>query len=118
MSARWFQQVELASLSGALGNFKDKDLVDLIRSREYLPEIRGGWHLSSFLSLEDLQTKWRNFSHQELVRENMDDWVEKCWVEGLAVENGNSMTQLAELPDLPAAVLDGPAFWFRGRNDS
>jgi hypothetical protein len=28
------------------------------------------------------------------------------------------MTQLAELPDLPAALLDGPAFWFRGRNDS
>jgi hypothetical protein len=118
MSARWFQQVEWASLSGALGHFKDKDLVDLIRSRENLPAIRGGWHFSSFLSLEDLQTKWRNFSHQELVRENMDQWVEKCWLEGLAVENGNPMTQLADLPDLPAAVLDGPAFWFRGRNDS
>jgi hypothetical protein len=118
MSARWFQQVECASLSGALGHFKDADIVDLICSRENLPAIRGGWHFSSFLSLEDLQTKWRNFSHQELVRENMDAWVEKCWLEGLAVENGNPMTQLADLPDLPAAVLDGPAFWFRGRNDS
>lgn len=118
MSARWFQQVELASLSGALRAFKDRDIVDLIRSRQGLPEIRAGWHFSSFFSLEDLQTKWRNFSHQELVRENMDQWVEKCWVEGRAVENGNPMTQLADLPDLPAALLDGPAFWFRGRDDS
>jgi hypothetical protein len=118
MSARWFQQVEWASLSGALQHFRGKDVVDLIRTREHLPVIVGGWHFSSFLSLADLQTKWRNFSHQELVRENMDAWVEHCWLEGKAVENGIPMTQLASVGDVPAAILDGPAFWFRGRDDS
>ena len=118
MSARWFQQVEWASLSGALGHFRGKDVIDLIRTREHLPVIVGGWHLSSFLTLEDLQAKWRNFSHQELVRPNMDEWVESCWLEGKAVENGIPMTQLADVGDIPGAVLDGPAFWFRGRDDS
>lgn len=118
MSARWFQHVEFASVSGALEQLRGADVVDLIREREALPVVEAGWHFSSFFTLEDLQTKWRNFSHQELVRENMNDWVEKCWLEGLAVENGNPMTQLADVPDIPAAVLDGPAFWFRGRDDS
>jgi hypothetical protein len=118
MSARWFQQVEWASLSGALKHFKGKDVIDLIRTREYLPVIEGGWHLSSFFSLEDLQTKWRNFSHQELVRENMQQWVETCWLEGRAVENGKPMTQISEIGNIPAAVLDGPQFWFRTREDA
>jgi hypothetical protein len=52
------------------------------------------------------------------VRPNMDQWVESCWLEGKAVENGIPMTQLADVGDVPAAVLDGPAFWFRGRDDS
>ena len=118
MSARWFQQVEWASLSGELKHFRGKDIIDLIKTRQTMPFINGGWHLSSFLTLEDLQQKWRNFSHQELVRENMDEWVEHCWLTGKAVENGVSMIQMDNLDNIPAALLDGPEFWFRVRNDS
>lgn len=115
MSGRWFQKKEWASLSGQLRYFKDKDIVDLIKTRHTLSVIEGGWHFSSFLSLEDLQTKWRNFSHQELVRENMDEWVEHCWFEGKAVEDGAPLIE-QDVSGLPAAILDGPQFWFRGRN--
>ena len=116
MSARWFQKQELASLSGQLRYFKDKDIVDLIKTRHNLSTIEGGWHLSSFLSLEDLQAKWRNFSHQELVRENMDDWVATCWVNGRAVEDGVLLSE-QDMSGVPVTVLDGPEFWFRGRPD-
>ena len=115
MSARWFQKKEWASLSGQLRYFKDKDIVDLIKTRHNLSTIEGGWHLSSFLSLEDLQTKWRHFSHQELVRDNMDDWVEHCWFHGKAVEDGTFLIE-QDVSGLPDAILDGPEFWFRGRN--
>jgi hypothetical protein len=116
MSARWFQKKEWASLSGQLRYFKDKDIVDLIKTRHNLSTIEGGWHLSSFLSLEDLQTKWRHFSHQELVRSNMDDWVEHCWFQGKAVEDGTFLIE-QDVSGLPDAILDGPEFWFRGRPD-
>jgi hypothetical protein len=115
MSARWFQQKEWASLSGAIKHFRGKDIIDLIRTRQLLPVIEGGWHLSSFLTLEDLQKKWKHFSHQELVRDNMDEWVEHCWFEGKAVENGISLIE-QDISNVPAAILDGPEFWFRGRN--
>jgi hypothetical protein len=118
MSARWFQKREQASQSGALKNFAGQDIVQIKQTRYRLPVIDGGWHFSSFFDLEGLLVKWRNTPHQECVRENMDDWVEKCWLEGRAVENGNLMTQLADLPDIPPAVLDGPEFWFRRRDDS
>jgi hypothetical protein len=116
MSARWFQQNEWASISGAWGYMKDSDVIGMIQNRGSLPNIVGGWHLSSFLTLEDLQAKWRNFSHQELVRENMNDWVVDCWVNGKAVENGTPMTE-RDLLGVPVAILDGPEFWFRGRPD-
>ena len=116
MSARWFQQNEWASISGAWGYMKDSDVIGMIQNRGSLPNIVGGWHLSSFLTLEDLQAKWRNFSHQELVRENMNDWVADCWVNGKAVENGTPMTE-RDLLGVPVAILDGPEFWFRGRPD-
>lgn len=115
MSARWFQQQEFASVSGLMGDLRNRDIVEIFfQYRRSLPQIRGGWHLSSFLTVEELQAKWRNFSHQEFVRPNMDEWVGHCWVNGLAVENGNPMTEM-DLSGVPAAVLDGPEFWFRGR---
>jgi hypothetical protein len=117
MSARWFQKKEWASISGQLKHFAQNDIVDLIKMRHTLPVIDGGWHLSSFFTLEELRTKWRNFSHQELVRENMDDWVEHCWLTGKAVEDGLPMTEL-DVVNVPEAVLGGPAYWFRGREDA
>ncbi len=118
MSARWFQKSEHATQSGALENLVGRDVAEIKIRREVLPVIDGGWHLSSFLTLEGLQAKWRNFSHQELVRENMDDWVEKCWREGRAVEDGVLLTEFDDLSGVPAAVLDGPEFWFRTRRTS
>lgn len=115
MSARWFQQKENASLSGQLRHFRGNDIIGLIRGRHNLNMIEAGWHLSSFLTLDELVAKWRNFSHQELVRPNMSDWVTECWVNGLAVENGNPMTELDNLDSVPEAILAGPEHWFRGR---
>jgi hypothetical protein len=115
MSARWFQQKENASLSGELRHFRGNDIIGLIRGRHNLNVIDAGWHLSSFLTLDELVAKWRNFSHQELVRPDMTGWVTKCWIEGLAVENGNGMTELENLDSVPEAILAGPEHWFRGR---
>ena len=117
MSAKWFQKVEMSSMSGSLNSLFGRSFPEIIRSRSVLPNVNGGWHFSSFLTLDDLQKKWRNFSHQELVRENMDGWVSDCWVNGWAVEDGVPMNEVDDLSDIPAAVLDGPEFWFRGRPD-
>jgi hypothetical protein len=118
MSARWFQQYEHTSISGQLKHFKDRDIISLFWGRANLNNINAGWHLSSFLTLDELIAKWLNFSHQELVRPDMTGWVTKCWVEGLAVENGNPMSELESLESVPEAILAGPEYWFRGRNDS
>jgi len=115
MSARWFQQYEHTSTSGEFRHFKERDIVNVMWGRAGLNNINAGWHMSSFLSLDELIAKWRNFSHQELVRPNMDDWVTHCWVNGLAVENGNTMAELETLSEVPAAILNGPKYWFRGR---
>jgi hypothetical protein len=118
MSARWFQKLEQASQSGELKNFAGQDIVQIKQTRSWLPVIDGGWHLSSFFDLEGLLVKWRNTSHQECVRPNMDEWVARCWVEGVAVEDGVALTEVNDLTDIPPAVLGGPEFWFRGRDDS
>lgn len=118
MSARWFQKPEFASQSGELKSFAGRDVVDIKMNRERLPVIDGGWHLSSFFDLEGLLVKWRNTPHQECVRPNMDEWVARCWVEGVAVEDGVPLTELDDLTGVPVAVLGGPEFWFRGRDDS
>lgn len=115
MSARWFQQKEHSSLSGELRHFRGKDIISLFWGRAGLNNINAGWHLSSFLTLDELVAKWRNFSHQELVRPDMTGWVTKCWIEGLAVENGNPMTELDNLDSVPEAILAGPEHWFRKR---
>jgi hypothetical protein len=115
MSARWFQKPELASQSGELKSFVGRDVVEVKRNRGRLPVIDGGWHLSSFFDLEGLLVKWRNTPHQECVRENMDEWVARCWVDGVAVEDGVALTEIDDLSGVPAAVLDGPEFWFRTR---
>jgi hypothetical protein len=65
---------------------------------------------------EKLKAKWSGFSHQELVRPNMDDWVSECWHQGKAVENGIPMLEQEDFSDIPEAVLEGPAYWLRGRN--
>lgn len=118
MSAKWFQQIELTSTSGEFRHWKGRDVVAVMWTRAGLPHINAGWHFSSFMSLEGLIEKWRNISHTELVRPNMDQWVTECWVNGLAVENGQPMTEVDSLESLPEAILAGPEHWFRGRNDS
>jgi hypothetical protein len=116
MSARWFQQHEHTSISGEFRHLKDRDIVAIYWGRAMLNNINAGWHFSSFMTLEGLIEKWRNISHTELVRPNMDEWVTHCWVNGLAVENGQPMTELDSLDNLPKAILAGPEFWYRGRS--
>ena len=57
MSARWFQKPEHASQSGELKNFAGQDIVQIKQTRDRLPVIEGGWHLSSFFDLQGLLVK-------------------------------------------------------------
>jgi hypothetical protein len=116
LSARWYQQHELTGVSGLLGDLKGKDVADLRARRGNLPVINAGWHLSSFMDEESLKAKWSGFSHQELVRQNMHEWVSECWHQGKAVENGIPMLEQEGFGDIPEAVLQGPDYWLRGRN--
>ena len=116
LSARWYQQHELTGLSGLLGDLNGQDVADLRARRNTLPIIQGGWHLSSFMDEDRLKAKWAGFSHQELVRNNMGDWVSECWREGKAVENGVPMLEQDGFGDIPEAVLEGPSYWLRGRS--
>jgi hypothetical protein len=116
MSARWFQQRELTGVSGLYGDLRGVDAAGLRANRGGLPFVAGGWHLSSFLTLDGLIAKWENFSHQELVKEDMAEWVSRCWRDGLAVENGKPLTQIDVLDEMPEAILMGPSYWLRGRN--
>jgi hypothetical protein len=115
LSARWYQQHELTGVSGLLGDLKGKDVAELRARRATLPIINAGWHLSSFMTEERLKAKWSGFSHQELVRPNMGDWVSECWHEGKAVENGIPMLEQEGFGDIPEAILQGPDYWLRGR---
>lgn len=115
LSARWYQQHELTGVSGLLGQLRGMDVSELRNRRGSLPTINAGWHLSSFMDEERLKAKWAGFSHQELVRNNMGDWVSECWHEGKAVENGVPMLEQEGFGDIPVAVLEGPSYWLRGR---
>jgi len=117
-SAYWFQHHELTGLSGSWRNLRGGDFAQMRLRRNNVPTVSGGYHLSSFGSLPDTLTKWMTFSHQELRRPNMDDWVTRCWTHGIAIESG---VQLMELNDLPADMPDyllkgnGPTHWYRRR---
>lgn len=115
MSFRWFQQVELTGLSGRWGELKSADLADLRRSRGLWPRIDGGFHFSSFLDLDATKRKWEGFSHYELKRPNMDEWVEHCWVEGRAIENGQWLEERDDVPLGVMAETGRPGFWGRKR---
>jgi len=116
LSARWYQQDELTGVSGLLGQLRGKDVSELRSRRGTLPVINAGWHLSSFMDEERLKAKWSGFSHQELVRPNMSEWVSECWHQGKAVENGSLLLEQENFGDIPEAILQGPSYWLRGRN--
>lgn len=120
-SAYWFQQVELTGLSGPWSKIKDSDMAQLRRSRDRLPKVDGGYHLSSFGEMHETVAKWEGFSHFELRRPDMEQWVAHCWTNGIAIENGKNLTQLDELPeDMPDYFLNnlGPKHWYRRRPDA
>jgi len=119
-SAYWFQQVELTGLSGPWSKIKDSDMAQVRRSRDRLPKVDGGYHLSSFGEMHETVAKWEGFSHFELRRPDMEQWVAHCWTNGIAIENGKNLTQLDELPeDMPDYFLGklGPKHWYRRRPD-
>jgi hypothetical protein len=120
-SAFWYQQTELTGVSGAWRYLQGANLADVRRARNSLPALRGGFHLSSFGTLEETVSKWNGFSHQELNRPNMAEWVENCWVSGRAIENGIHMTEVDEMPErMPAYIRErrGPEHWYRRRDAS
>ena len=112
MSLRWFQEHHLTGISGLYSQVKGADVADLRRRREYLPEIRGGHHLSSFMTVDRLVEKWEAFSHTDFVRPNMTEWVAHCWKNGLAIESGMPLRQ-TDIPDVPERLMSAPDYWFR-----
>jgi len=115
MSARWFQKQEMSTMTGSMKHFRGRDFVDIVQTRAGLNKVVGGYHFSSFLTEAELVTKWEHFSHQELVRGNMSDWVSECWRDGRAVENGDWLEQRETFDGIPEPVLRGPKHWLRGR---
>jgi hypothetical protein len=112
MSLAWYQQDEMTGISALYGQVKNRDVAELRRRRHELPKIRGGYHLSSFLPLDRVLEKWEGFSHQELVRADMRGWVRHCWENGIAIENGEPLTE-SEPRGIPARLFDGPDYWRR-----
>jgi hypothetical protein len=115
MSLWWYQQRELTGVSGRWGDVKDEDIATLRQRRASLPSVDAGWHYSSFLSKEDTLTKWLNFSHTELVRPNMAEWVETCWLTGRAIESGEQLFEHDNRDVHPERMWEGPDFWQRKR---
>lgn len=114
MSLFWYQHKELTGLSGRWANLKNEDIASLRWKRESLPCVEGGYHLSSFMTLEALIEKWENISHQELVRPNWEDWLRNCWHNGIAVENSEPLTE-QEPEGLPERLLELPSVFMRKR---
>jgi len=114
MSLHWYQQDELTGVSGRWSDLVNQDIAAVRQQRVLLPSVDRGWHFSSFLTVEGLREKWAGFSHTELVRANMDDWVQHCWTNGLAVENGTPMFEVDD-PEVPGRMWDGPEYWARRR---
>lgn len=115
MSLWWFQQWELTGVSGCWGVLKGEDVATLRKRRASLPQVTAGWHYSSFLSKEDTLKKWLGFSHTELIRPNMDEWVEHCWLTGRAIESGADLFEHDNADVHPARMWEGPDFWQRKR---
>jgi hypothetical protein len=119
MSLYWFQQYELTGFSGRWSLLSAKDPAQWRRQRDLLPIMIGGYHFSSFGSLDATRAKWDGFSHTELKRSNMDAWVEDCWSKGCAIESGALLTETEQLEsDFPAFMLEGrgPSHWYRRRS--
>lgn len=117
-SAFWFEFSELTGVSGAWSHLRGSDFAAVRRNRNALNHIRGGFHLSSFGTLEELQRKWNGFSHQEFQRPNMNEWLANCFESGRAIQNGVFLTQLDEMPEgMPAYIRErrGPEHWYRKR---
>jgi hypothetical protein len=118
MSLRWFQRHEETGISAPWRDVKNADIAQVRRERERLPRIDGGLHLSSFGTVDDLMRKWLGFAHTEFVRPDMKEWVAHCWDNGVAIESGSMLDELAELSvSLPNYFLDGkaPDYWYRTR---
>jgi hypothetical protein len=117
-SLYWWQQEELTGVSGLWRDIRGADFADLRRHRGLHEAVHAGWHLSSFGTLEETVAKWDGFAHYELKRPNMAEWVERCWSNGLAIENGNALTERWTLSeDLPELFHNnyGPQHWYRKR---
>ena len=114
MSLRWFQQKEDTGVSGRWGQIKHLDMAQVRWNRSNLPKLDAGFHLSSFLTVEDLLQKWSGFSHQEFQRLDMADWIAHCWEYGIAIETGLPLDERG-LQNIPDRLLSGPEFWLRAR---
>jgi len=114
MSVHWFQHWELTGVSGLWRNWQGERVSVTRRNRVLLPSVDAGWHLSNFMSEQDLLAKWVGFSHTELRRPNMAEWIAHCLGRGLAIENGQALEEI-ENPELPEPLFDGPDFWYRKR---
>jgi hypothetical protein len=116
MSLRWYHFDELTGLTGNWQHFKGQN-VDAIRwTRESLPTIDGGFHLTSMGDLDYLIRKVKGFAHQEYNTAGLEDRLAHCWTYGHNLE-GETFTELTDLSHLPDwfALQTLPAEWYRTR---
>ena len=116
MSLRWYHFDELTGLTGNWQHFKGQN-VDAIRwTRESLPTIDGGFHLTSMGDLDYLIRKVKGFAHQEYNTAGLEDRLAHCWTYGHNLE-GETFTELTDLSHLPDwfALEKLPAEWYRTR---
>lgn len=116
MSLFWFHFNELTGISGEWGTMRGRDIDRLRWSRNGLPKINGGFHLTSMGSLDYLVKKVRGFAHQEYNQPGLEERLEHCWTYGHNLE-GQQFTELPDLSHLPEwfgrRLL--PSDWYRRR---
>lgn len=121
MSLFWYQRHEVTGVSGKWADIRGRSPQDWRGARSTLTPIQGGFHFSSFGTVEETLAKWTGFSHTELKRADMEQWIENGWVHGKALESGDVLPERAELDSaLPEYMLNGngPAHWYRRRPTS
>jgi beta-1,4-mannosyl-glycoprotein beta-1,4-N-acetylglucosaminyltransferase len=117
MSLHWYHKNEPTAVVARYGDVAGKDLDRVRWQRNYMPQVFGGWHLTSMGDLQYLIRKVRGFAHQELVTEYVDEALEHCWVYGHDLA-GDIYTEIElEQANYPQWVRDRkfPEEWYRRR---
>ena len=100
MSLYWYHFDEVTGISGEWQHMKGQDIDRLRWSRNSLPKIQGGYHLTSMGDLDYLIRKVKGFAHQEYNQPGLEDRLAHCWEHGHNLE-GERFQELPDLTHLP-----------------